>query len=223
MGRSGEHWAELEDSVDQTTVGGRIEYARRRQGMTQDELSRAMPESRRKSRASIALYEGSSPVSLEVIGDIAAILNEDPAYLAFGGRTGADEATALGQRVAVDRHEHEGDDLTYAVFPRQLIADFNASGKNLDLVRLAVDAPAFQVRARDYLLIDAGCAAIEADGRLYAVKTSAGVALVRSEPLLTDDPTEPLHLTGGQGARYSMAPASTRLLGRLVASLERRA
>lgn len=223
MGRSGERWAELEQFADHTTVGGRIEYARLRQEMTQDELSKAMPDSRRKSRASIALYEGGSPVSLEVIEDIAAALNEDPAYLAFGSRAGTAEAVPQGQRVAVDRHEYEPDEQPYAVLPRWLLADFGASGNSLELVRLAVDAPAFDVRARDYLLIDAGCTAIEGDGRLYAVNTSAGVALVRSEPLLTDDPAEPLQLTGGQGAKYSVAPASLRLLGRLVGSLERRA
>lgn len=222
MGRSAERWAELEQMADHTSVGGRIEYARLRQEMTQDELSQAMPEGRRKSRASIALYESGSPVSLEVIQDIAAILNEDPAYLAFGRRVGSAEAAPQGQRVVVDRQEYGSDEPPHAVFPRRLLAGLDASG-NLELVRLAVDAPAFDVRARDYLLIDAGCTAIKGDGRLYAVNTSAGVALLRSEPLLTHDPAEPLQLTGGQGTRYSAAPASLRLLGRLVGSLQRRA
>jgi transcriptional regulator with XRE-family HTH domain len=217
MSKMAEKAAEIEQSTDVTTVGGRIERARRLLDMTQDDLSKAMPSDRRKSRASIALYESGSPVALEVIVDLAEILNEDPAYLAFG--TERSVTAQPGQRVPIDPANGESE--MAAIFPRSFLADFNA-GPDVSLVRLDQDAPFIGMYARDYLLVDTSRRDIEPGSGTYAIVTSNGVAVVRSEPALTRSSGDTLILTGGHGTQYNVSSDSLEVLGRLTASVQSR-
>lgn len=211
---------ELDQDADLTTVGGRIEYFRRVLGMSQDDLANALPENRKggRSRATIALYENGKPVSLQTISDLAPILGLDPSYLAFGVTP---EAGSQGQRVPVNRAEWDAEDLHNVILPRFMVAEFDASKKPLEFVRLAVDAPAFGVKARDYLLIDCGCQTMEPDGRLYAVETSVGVALVRSEPTFLRETGGSMHFISGRGSSYSTPSDAVNVAGQVVAVLQR--
>jgi transcriptional regulator with XRE-family HTH domain len=217
MSRMAEEAAELEQ-IDISTVGGRIERARREQGMRQEDLSKAMPEHRRKSRASIALYENNKPVALDVIADLASVLNEDPAYLAFGVRHAS--VTQPGQRVPIDPTDENVEGADYAVLPRRFLAEFNA-GSDLALIRLDVSAPLFGVQADDYLLVDAASKDMRCRLGLYAVSGSCGLMLVRSEPSL-EDARDYSMVTSGNGAQYTVEQNRLKVVGRVVASVQSR-
>jgi len=214
--------AELEQYADRSTVGGRIEYLRRSLQMSQEDLANALPKDRTagKSRATIALYESGKPVSLQTISDLAPILGVDPSYLAFGAVPEGGVAVSQGQRIPVNRDEWDAEEVQNAFLPRFMTSEFDAATKSLEFARLAIDAPAFGVRASDYLLLDTSCSTIEPDGRLYAVRTSAGIVLVRSEPIY-DTAGKSIHFIGGQGVDYSLPFDSVEVVGRLVATLQR--
>ena len=222
MGRMAERWAELVQDADLTTVGGRLRNARMLLELTQQELSDAMPSDRRKTRASIAAYElnGSSP-SLEALEDLALILGEDPRFLAFGGSPDPVAQSVRGQQVPV-RSGGEGRDTEYAVLPTRLLNELAAAVPALSFVMLSIEAPAFGVKARDFLLVDGSSTDVKPDGQLYAVSTTAGAVLIRSEPLISPAGLGRLHLTSGNGASYEVLPNSLVALGKLVAVLQRR-
>jgi hypothetical protein len=217
-------WAAAEQDKDLTTVGGRLRWARLMKAMTQDDVAARMPDrgNGRKSRTMIAAYETKSAPSFEVVQDLAVILEEDPCFLAFGHRPSEPQ----GQSIPVNPGNTDGKEETVgpsaAVLPYSLLTELGAGKKNLALVRLDAESPAFGLRAGDYLLLDTDRTTVEADGRLYAVKTSAGVVLVRFEPLFSPSASGLNQISSGQGTSYAVASTSLEVLGQLVASVQRR-
>lgn len=232
-------WAEAEQDKNLRTVGGRIRYARLSQGLTQLQVADALPEDRKrkKSRASIAQYEMSrKPPGVDVIRDLAAILNEDPCYLAFGERLNEPTPPIQGQRVPIKHLPDpkppsprlrsdfaaplEGQEC--AVFPRRFLTDLGVGRGRVELIRVDFDAPTFGIRKHEYVLVDAEAGRIEADGQLYAISTPTGVTLVRSEPIISGAEGVPLNVTSGHGSQQSLSSDSIKVVGRVVASLQRR-
>lgn len=214
-----ELYVDADQGNDLTTVEGRIKWARKRLGMTQDDLAKAFPPKRKKKRAVIGRYEGGFIVpSLEVIGDLASILQVGASFLAFG------EGPAQSIRArAIPLHQDENDepDPEHLMVPLSMLADLGAESFNLTVIRLAVEAPLFGFRADDYFLVDTDTV-LTANGLTYAVQTSAGPALVRSDPLLTRSKSETLQLQGGQGASYTTTSAEVDVLGCVIASIQKR-
>ena len=222
-GRNKDTWAEAEQDKDLATIGGRIRYARISKGMTQQEVADALPDipGRKKSRASIAQYEMGSPPGVDVISDLATILNQNSCYLAFGGEAAGLVPAPQGQRVPITPKGDELNDGDFAFLPQNLLNELGAGRARLELVRLSVDAPSFGVRRLDYLLVDAGIGSLKGDGQIYAVATSVGIALVRSEPLFSQENSDEIHVTTGQGAQYIIPSESVEVAGRLISSLQR--
>lgn len=216
----GQLYIEAGEDNDLSTVRGRIRWARKRQSMTQDDLARAFPPGREKKRAVIGQYEsGGIKPSLEVIEDLASILSVDASYIAFGqGSAQSSQARAI----PLYQDDNDEPDPEHLVLPLSILTEFGAAKLNLSVVRLEVDAPLFGCRANDFLLVDIGRSEIAADGLTYVVHTTAGPALVRSEPLLTRSTSKVLQLQGGQGTSYTVAPDELEVMGCVVASLQKR-
>lgn len=223
MVKMADMYAALEQDADLMTVGGRIEHLRRSLQMSQEDLAKALPKARKggRSRATIALYESGKPVSLQTISELAPILGVDPSYLAFGVVPHAGAAVPQGQRIPVHRDGFHAKEIQHAFLPSLMASELNVVTKTLKFARLAIDAPAFGIRAGDYLLLDTSSCTIDPDGHLYAVQTSAGVTLVRSEPIYRRDADSSICFISGQGARYSYPSSSLEVTGQLVAALQR--
>lgn len=190
--------------------------------MSQDDLAKAFPEGREKKRAVIGRYENETiNPPLDVIKDLATILRVDPAYLAFGD--GPERiAHSLGSRpIPVYQSAHDDAEPEHVVLPLRMLEEFDAGNVSVAAVRVEVEAPLFGIRVDDYALVDTG-AAIVSDGRLYAVNTSAGPALFRSEPLFTPDKAAALEITSGQGATYTSTSIELEVLGCVIASIQKR-
>lgn len=210
---------DVAEGAELATIGGRIRWARKRAGLSQEAVARVLPPERPRTRASIALYEtGSNFPSLETIGDLAHILGTDPGFLAFGQDARPEVLALRGQELAVVDGKSEA---RHAFLPHELLAELGGSGASLQLVRLAVSASFFGIQAHAYVLIDAADARLRSDGLLYAVNTSAGAALVRSEPALVPENGDELLITTGQGMSARVPAASLDVLGRVLASLRK--
>lgn len=222
MAKMADMYAPLDQDADLMTVGGRIEHLRRSLQMSQEDLANALPKARKggRSRATIALYESGKPVSLQTISELALILGVDPSYLAFGVVPHAGAAVPQGQRIPVRSDGFDAEKIQHAFLPNLMASEFNIATKTLEFVRLAIDAPAFGMRAGDYLLLDTSSCKIDPDGRIYAVQTSAGVTLVRSEPIYRREADGSICFISGQGAHYSRPSSSLEVTGQLVAALQ---
>jgi transcriptional regulator with XRE-family HTH domain len=221
MSDQGVPYVEASRDEGLTTVGARIRWARKRQGKTQDELAQAFPKGREKKRAVIGQYESGGIVpSLEVIGDLASILQVEPSFLAFGE---GPAQTIQTRALPLDQDENDEPDPEHLIVPLSMLADLGVEEMDLKVVRLEVEAPLFGLGANDYVLVDVDRATMASDGLIYAVQTSAGPALVRSEPLLTRSSSKTLQLKGGQGESYTAASDDLEVLGCVVASIQKKA
>lgn len=223
MSRMAELDAEAEQGSDLCSIGGRIRWARKRRNMTQEDLANGFPVGSEKKRAVIGQYEtnGITP-SIDVINDLAVILDESPVFLAFGDRdAGRSHLSAEnGESDASDRPENPI--FEHTILPSNILHWFDAQGKNLCILQLAVDAPAFGCRTNDFMLLDSGRLDVKSDGALYAVRTTAGLALMRSEALIVGSELDQLQLTNGNGVSYMARLPSLETVGRLIAVLQKR-
>ena len=210
---------EIEQDKDLSTLGGRLQYARRLSSMTQEELGMAIDQ----TRSSIAQYEGDHATPpLEVICRLAASVCVDPRFLIFGDEPGQTENLFAGGRL-VPVGEAIGD-AAYSQpiigLPSILVSDFTAKAKELKFLLLEVPAPHFGLRQGCYLLLETGLEKIEADGQIYAVRSTAGLALVRSEPQFDMTLANVLQFTDGNGQGRTVEESALALAGRLVATLQ---
>lgn len=220
MGRSGEAFADAEQDKDLATIGGRIRYARKLRMMTQEELARRFPG--KKGRAVISEYEqGNIKPSLDVIETLATILEEDPAYLAFGVLPGRLAQAVSGKLIPTSDAKSFCEDQEQAVLPTQLLADLGAGGGALRFVKIVVDAPAHGFAVGDYALVDTSVGQLKPDGRLFAIDTSAGLAVMRSEPALQSASEGELYLVSGRNVVHPIKREAVAALGVVVASLQR--
>jgi hypothetical protein len=221
-GRMKDIWAEAEQDKDLSTVGGRIRHARAMMAMTQQEVADALPDlpGRKKSRASIAQYEMGSPPGLDVITDLAAILQQSASYLAFGEEPTGGATAFYGDKVPVRFHSDQPSD-DCALFPRGFLNELGAGKGAHEVIRLAADAPLFGVKQRDFLLVDTAISHLVPDGQLYAVITSGGFALVRCDLEISERQSDAVHLTTGEGVHHSLPSKSVQVAGRVIASFQR--
>ena len=210
---------EIEQDKVVSTLGGRLQYARRVAGITQEELGVAVE----LTRSSIAQYEGGHATPpLEVIFKLAASVGVDPRFLIFGDESGeAHDAFAGGRLVPVG---HPTDDAAFAQpvvgLPSMIVSEFGAKTKELRFLALAVSAPHFGLCEGSYLLLETGLERIAADGLIYAVNSSAGLALVRSEPQFGAPQANMLQLTDGHGQGRQVEASDLVPAGRLLATLQ---
>lgn len=219
MGRMKEWDAEAEQDADLSTVQGRLTWARLRTGMTQQDVAGAID----KSRVTVTQYEsGIISPSLSVLEALAETLGVDPRFLAFGGEVrAADAGFAGGRLVPVVATDDTASPYHSIGLPPAVLADLRARGKPLSFVRLELDAPHFALHAGDYLLLETGLDRIEPDGRLYAVRSTMGLAVVRSEPQLGMGASDALLITGGRAQAYR-EEAVLQPVGRLLGIVQPR-
>ena len=200
-------------------LGAALKEARTATGMSQQALGKSLPEGRERSRAAIAQYEaGANPPSLQTIYDLAQTMGIEVNDLFGVGPPSSGLERVNGKRVPIKRLGSADDE--QAILPLSLLAEIGATEQQqLQLVRLGVNGGALGGLAGDYVLIDAGCSELAADGRLYAVSTPAGAALLRAEPFVNADGS--IMLTSGQNITATVPAGSHTVLGCVMASLSR--
>ena len=199
-------------------LGTALKEARTVTGLSQQALGKSLPQGRERSRAAIAQYEaGTNPPSLQTIYDLAETLGIEVKHLFGGDLPKQGLARSNEKRVPIKRGGNP--DHEQAIFPLTLLAEIGATEQQLELVRLGVNGGALGGLAGDYVMIDAGCSELAADGRLYAVSTPAGAALMRAEPFVNADGS--IMLTSGQNITATVQAGSLTVLGRVMATINR--
>ncbi len=207
-------------AIDMSSFGARLAQARRDIDLTQEGFARAAG----LTRSSIAQYEGGRATPpLDTIFKLAEVLGGDPRFLIFGDEPGRDYEGMSGGRLVPVGAADDLDEARQAVIglPLPVIAEFGARELDLRFTALEVEAPWFKAKAGSLLLLAMGFDRIRPDGGLYAVRSTAGLALVRSEPLLGEAEPDSLRLTDGQGLACEATSSALAPVGRLIALLQR--
>ena len=210
--------SEARTTPDLMTVGGRIAWARAQKGLSASKLARAVG----RTRAAISLYEiGRNKPPTEMLNAMADVLGRDVRWLAFGDPV---------EHLHLDDVELSGPTVTFQSVPaavRQLLDKRPHAFAGIDRVAiLELDAPHFGLSFGDILLLLAVGAPIKADGKLYAISSTAGTVVVRSEPMIDRDSEIEgaglsLLLTTGQGQAYRTSSDAIDVLGQVGGWLHR--
>ena len=184
-----------EDTSVPATIGERIAWARAQKGISAAQLAKMVG----RTRAAISLYEtGRNNPPTAMLTAMADALDVDVGWLTHGRRL-----------VRPQLPEHiegwVGPVWELRPFYRSLSsADPKFFSDFAKAVALSVSAPHFGLEAGDILLL-VGCEnPIASDGSLYALQSSAGTIVVRSEPQIGwssahANPPAELVLTTGHG------------------------
>ena len=206
-----------EDNVDLTTMGGRIAWARLRKKMTQKALSQLTE----KSRATIVQYEQNRiepPVSSVVA--LSKALNVSPEFLAFG-RHGLDGISNAAEEIVTVPEIMLGRDGEYAsggfAFPRKMMESFGAQVNGTKVFVLMQDAPAFQFRGGDRLIVNTKVTTPIPDYDMYLLKTPSALEVVRCEPNLTHN--KEVTFTGSKGQQFKVDPKDLTFVGAILGSV----
>jgi transcriptional regulator with XRE-family HTH domain len=207
-------------AIDMSSFGARLAQVRRDIDLTQEGFARAVG----LTRSSIAQYEGGRATPpLDTIFKLAEALGADPRFLIFGDQPGRGYEAMSGGRLVQVGGQDNIDEGRQAVIglPLPLVAEFGARELDLLFLSLEVEAPWFKAKAGSLLLLAMGFDRIKPDGGLYAVRSTAGLALVRSEPLLGEAEPNRLRLTDGQGLVCEAISSTLAPVGRLIALLQK--
>ncbi len=194
------------------TVGERIKWARERSGLTQKELG----EKSNKSRSSIVQYEqGRIEAPVNVLEDLASVLDVSPEYLAFG-RTGiagihnAQEEILVLEEIAYGK-DGAGNSGGWAL-PKAIFAEYPQLA-GLKVVSLQTDEPHFNLKKADRVIVDEK-AALSKDG-LYVIVSPFGARVVRIRLGYTTSTGVKL-VSGLDGTEEEVDPAKLDVVGCVV-------
>ena len=201
-------------------LGQRLALARQQKGLTQKQLSELVG----KSRATVVQYEqGRLQPPVQQIETMAKVLDVAPELIAFG-RQGLTGLPSNSARVT---------SLTEVAFDgtEELVCGGHALGDTL-LHELGIEpegtrifvlgqaAPAFGLAAGDRIIVNPG-PTLSQDERLYALRTSSGVAVARLLPRLSASSSR-VNLNGGHGDIVAHEPGELSVLGVVVGSIQKR-
>jgi len=173
------------------TLGKRLAAVRTERKMTQGDLAVRL----NRSRTTVNQYEMNniSP-PLTMINEIARALEVDPIFIAFGQQS---SESVSHDRIWVMEGTGRSDD--FIDMSPGFQDKLRIRSEETCLMMLQVDAPSFDLKRGDHLIIDLRHTIIGGDGRLYAVRSSGGcLNLVRSDIQL-EGPVERVRITFGQG------------------------
>ena len=193
-------------------VGTRIAEMRQEKGMTQKDLAVALGK---KSRTTITQYEsGGITPPLSVIRNIAAALGTDASYLAFG-------MFKPGSTVGVLPPKYVDGVGDYGNSAETLCNKLGLSSKTSAVHELDGDAPEFCLSRGDLLIVDISERTMQADGRLYAVHSSAGTMNILRTNISLEPSDGPLQVTLGQGQSTVVNPQNVKVFGLVKALVKR--
>jgi transcriptional regulator with XRE-family HTH domain len=192
--------------------GDRLARTREERHLTQQKLADLLE----KSRTTIVQYEkGAIQPPLSVIELMASELGADPSFLAFGTGQGV---KAEGQRFPV-RRDQEGSANDYIECSDAVAEQLRLTARNGEVYVLADDAPHFGLARGDHVFVDAQRTELLGDGKLYAVRSSAGdLSLIRT-PITFGDRVERLQITLGSGQESEVVATDVNVVGLVRATL----
>ncbi|ARK07432.1 HTH-type transcriptional regulator [Sphingobium phage Lacusarx] len=207
----------VSENVDLQSMGGRIAWARLRQNMTQKTLA-GLAE---KSRATIVQYEQNNidpPVT--IVEKLADVLNVSPEFLAFG-RHGIEGIANAAEEVVTVPEITFGRDGEYTsggfAFPKKMMDSFGVDKRGAKLFVLQQDAPGFNYRSGDRLIVNTKITGPVPEHDMYLLKTQTALEVVRCEPNLTR--RAEMTFTGAKGQSFTIDPAELDFVGAIVGSV----
>lgn len=196
--------------------GARIAYARALRGVTQKMLA----EKTGKARTTLAQYESDAiNPTVEAIREIAAALDVNPGFLAFGvGDVNNDATTHVGPSVRFEK----GSSIPAELFPSKMGPIAVSLGRVFErsaMLRLKDDAPALGLSAaEDILIVDRTVHEAQPDRRIYLLRSTVGLQPMRCEPTFSSGDT--LRFTGPDGQTYELAANEIRVEGVVLGSVK---
>ncbi|NBC37813.1 helix-turn-helix domain-containing protein [Novosphingobium sp. FSY-8] len=207
---------------DLATIGGRIASARARKGLSAAKLGALIG----RTRAAVSLWEANKNVPpMSMIEAMSEVLEVQSSWLWNGVLYGpALQVPEGGSIPALDQIPTSISGSLrlggYSKVDRMLEQMPEAFSGVFSFARLGADAPNFNLRQGDLLLLGDKNVPVQSDGKLYAVESTVGVVAVRSEPLLDSQAESggegrPLQITTGHGQSYRTAREDLDSLGKV--------
>lgn len=196
--------------------GARIAYARALRGVTQKMLA----EKTGKARTTLAQYESDAiKPTVEAIREIAAALDVNPGFLAFGVGAVSNEATThFGPSVRFEK----GSQIAAELFPSKMGPITVSLGRLFErsaMLRLKDDAPALGLSAaEDILIVDRTVHEAHPDRRIYLLRSTMGLQPMRCEP--TFGSGNELRFTGPDGQTYELPGSEINVEGVVLGSIK---
>lgn len=205
-----------EDTLDLSTMGGRMAWARLRKKMTQLDVANLTS----KSRATIVQYEKDNinpPV--KEVQKIATALGVSPEFLAFG-RHGVEGLINAAEEVITVPEISEGRDGIYTsggfAVPRRVFDSRNLDVAKVRMYVLNQEQPAFGYHAEDRLIVDTTVGELQQGYDIYLLKGDDGLAVVRREPNFGGGAKGMVTVTSGSGATHQVKAKGLDIVGAVV-------
>jgi transcriptional regulator with XRE-family HTH domain len=210
------------DKIDTSTMGGRIEWARLRKGLRQEDLAQKLG----KSRITVGAYESNQITPpITVVEAVAKVLETSPSYLAYGeqtvpvyGKTEIDVVAGPEMRIGTNGAAP----ISGFALSRDLVESFGVDDpKKFAAYVLNHDAPEFGLRSGDRMFVNQAVDSPKRHHDLYLLDTGDGIEVVRIEPTLSSKAGEEIAMTGPSGQRFHHKLVELNFLGAVVATLRR--
>jgi transcriptional regulator with XRE-family HTH domain len=209
------------DKIDTSTMGGRIEWARLRKGLRQEDLANRLS----KSRITVGAYESNQITPpITVVEEVARVLGTSPSYLAYGEHTVPVYGKAEIDVVAGPEYRI-GKDGAFPVsgfaLSRDLVDSYGVEPEQLAAYVLNHDAKEFDLHAGDRLFVNKAIIQPSNRHELYLLQTESGIEVVRVEPNLSSKAATSINMTGPKGQSFSAKAGDLKFIGAIVATLRR--
>lgn len=200
-------------------VGQRLAAARQQRHLTQKQFSERVG----KSRATIVQYEqGRLQPPLDQIILMARALDVAPEQIAFGLQAIAGLEHETANVASLPEVELRGKEQKISGahgFASGLVDHLGVEPDRAKVYVVTEAAPAFWLSAGDRIIVNAETS-FEKEGRLYAIRTPRGLAVVRLLPGLSA--SNHVNLNGSYGETLSYDPRDLEVLGLVVGSIQAR-
>lgn len=173
-----------------------------------------------KARTTLAQYESDAiKPTVDAIKEIAAALDVNPGFLAFGvGDLNNGATTHFGPFVRFEKGSPIAVELLARSNPGTVTVDLGRMFERAAMLRLEEDAPALRLSAtEDILLVDRSVRKARPDRRIYLLRSTVGLQPMRCEPTFSSGDT--LRFTGPDGQTYEL-PQTTSVEGVVVGSVK---
>lgn len=210
------------DKIDTSKMGGRIEWARLRKGLRQEDLAKRLG----KSRITIGAYESDQITPpLSVVEQVAQILDISPSFVAFNeqtvpvyGKCEIDVVAGPEMRIGANGVAP----VSGFALSRDLVESYGVDDpKEFKAFVLNHDAKEFDLHAGDRMFVDTSISAPKSQHDYYLLDTGDGIEIVRIEPHLAAKVSDTINMTGPNGQRFSHKLKDLKFIGAVVATLRR--
>lgn len=208
------------EKADTSTMGGRMEFARLRRGLRQEDVANALG----KARATIVQYEaGNITPPINVIEEVAKVVGTSASYLAYGEQTvpvhGAEVDTISGMEYRMGTNGAAP--VSAFALPRDFVESMGVDQGELAAYVLNHDAPEFGLRSGERMFVNTTIKAPEGEHDLYLLNTGGGFEVVRVEPNFSAKSSPTIKMTGPKGQPFVAKQSELNFVGAIVATLRR--